>query len=255
MSRKRTVFVGMRRQRRFNARLPSALPGIAFTVTGKIFVRREKGFGRRRYMWRSGISLCTVQLVGRLKEFTTGASPDRLAEVEAACNHALADWCSTSPQEGFEYRAVVAVDLAPEDRANLADYERSQRVARLADVVRRDRLEFLRREVLSDVVVARLWWLDINLSGSDPDTSWQTFDEIVRPVVSHNQTQIDPVERFAKIAATLTDRLSEDPARIENVERLASLLFHQFGWASDLADEVDSIRLARVCSMPDDATP
>ncbi|WP_181699332.1 hypothetical protein [Nocardia sp. GTS18] len=148
----------------------------------------------------------------------------------------------------------MAVDLAPEDRANLADYERSQRVARLADIVRRDHLEFLRREVLSDIVVARLWWLDLNLSGSDPDTSWQTFDEIVRPVVSKNQSQIDPVERFAKIAATLTDRLSEDPARIEKVERLASFLFRQFGWTSDLTDEVDNIRLARVCSTPDGAT-
>lgn len=207
------------RKANFSARLPTSLPGIAFTARGRAWFRQDLS----RYAalpQRTARAAALAGVYEIAKTETEKFGPEAAFHAEQATAVPLTDWhpLEKSP---VEVRATLALDLIGEDAMKAERFTESLRGARLDEALARRHIEFLREVALKDEDTARLWWLHCNLTGETPDTSWTVFTGIVRPLI-RIADENDPMTRLARNLLTINDYFHADPDRLNNLANLAA---------------------------------
>jgi len=146
------------------------------------------------------------------------------------------EWRPATRRCGLELKARLNLVLAEPDSSKADRYDEARRATRLDEAIIQDRLAFLRDVALRNPSAARLWWLHRNLEGSEPETSWEVFDQIVRPLITNADPLDDQATRFAKTVLKLVDRVHGKPDRLRTLIQVATVLLSEMGWP-DLADE------------------
>jgi hypothetical protein len=198
----------------FRARLPTSLPGIAFTARGSVCFRQDLSMDTPLPL-RTAKSAALAEVYKIAKKETEKFAPEAAFHAEQASAVTLTKWrpLQNSP---VEVRAALTLDLTSEDAAKAERFTESLRAARLNYALAREHIEFVREVALKDEEGARLWWLHCNLSGPTPDTSWTVFTDIVRPLVRIADEK-DPVNRLARTLLTMNDLYQADPGRLHNL--------------------------------------
>lgn len=207
------------RKANFSARLPTSLPGIAFTARGRAWFRQDlsKDAGLPLRTARAA-ALAGVYEIAKAE--TEKFDPEAAFHAEQATAVLLTEW-QPLKESPVEVRATVALNLTGEDAAKAERFTESLRAARLDEALAREHIEFLREVALKDEDTARLWWLHCNLTGETPDTSWTAFTDIVRPLIRIAEEN-DPVTRLARALLTMNDYFQADPDRLNNLADLTA---------------------------------
>jgi hypothetical protein len=164
--------------------------------------------------------------------------PEASFQAEQAVAVILASWQPLEQHCPISLRARLTIDLVAADAAKAERFTEARRAARLDEALARDHMAFLREVALMDEGTARLWWLHRNLTGSEPATSWEVFNDVVRPLIAIGEPD-DPLTRLARTVLTLSDRLNENPQRLHTLANIAELTLRASGMP-DAADEVAS---------------
>ncbi|WP_189239977.1 hypothetical protein [Planomonospora parontospora] len=171
----------------------------------------------------------------------TGALlPEDSFEAEQQVTIALAAWQSTPVCKNVEFRCRIHVSLPERDAVRYEPFAEARRTARLATVLAEDASTDLLRTHLSDVTSARLWWLKQYLDQPGQDLSWKVFDEHVRPLIADAHRPERDIDRLARIILTSTDRISDDPTRLETFLQVLEKTFEIMGWP-DLSADVGTL--------------
>jgi hypothetical protein len=229
---------GSRRIRRadLDAPLPTRIHGIAFSCRGPIWFRAIPGSSGRSVTGDAARTTSLAAAYAAAREETTTLAPDDVFAAEQAIAGKLSDWQPTGVHSGIEFRARLRITLSGADAARNGQFNAARRAAQLSDAIARDRMEFLTEVVLKGPAEAQLWWLQHNVGGPEPATSWDVFDQRVRPLISHAESADAPAAMFAKTVVTLLERIGDKPDRLPLLIQVTSGVLHAMGWP-DLADE------------------
>lgn len=229
---------GSRRIRRvdLDAPLPTRIHGIAFSCRGPIWFRITPDGSKRGVTGDAARTASLAAAYAAAREETTALIPDDVFAAMQAIARKLSDWQPTGPDSGIEFQARLRITLSGADTTRNAQFNEARRAAQLRDVIARDRMEFLTEVVLKSPAEAQLWWLQHNVGGPEPATSWDAFDQRVRPLISHAESADNSAAIFAKTVATLLERIGNEPDRLPLLIQVTSGVLHAMGWP-DLADE------------------
>jgi hypothetical protein len=218
--------LGRFRRGSFSARLPTSLPGISFAARGRTWFRQD--LSASAALPRQAARAATLAGVYEMAKAVTGRfEPEAAFHAQQAVAVLLADWQSLKDCP-VKVRATLTLDLATEDAAKAERFTESRRAARLDEALTRDHMTFLREVALGDEDTARLWWLHCNLAGDGPATSWEAFDDVVRPLIRIADKN-DPVTRLARALLTMNDYIHEDPERLATLANLAAFATSKMG--------------------------
>jgi hypothetical protein len=207
------------RKANFSARLPTRLPGIAFTARGHAWFRQDPSkYAVLPLRTARAAALAGVYEIAKAR--AEKFDPEAAFHAEQATAVHLTDW-QPLEKSPVEVRATLAFDLTGEDAAKAERFTESLRGARLDEALAREHIEFLREIALKDEDTARLWWLHCNLTGGSPDTSWTAFTDIVRPLI-RQADENDPVTRLVRALLTMNDYYQADPDRLKNLADLTA---------------------------------
>jgi hypothetical protein len=224
----------------FSARLPTSLPGIAFTARGHAWFRQDLS----KYAaipLRTARAAALVEVYKTAKAKTEQFAPEAAFHAEQATAVRLTKWRPIEESPVF-VRATLTLDLTDEDAAKAERFTESLRAARLGETLAETHIEFLRKVALKDEDTARLWWLHCNLNGETPDTSWTVFTDKVRPLI-RIADENDPVTRLAQALLTINDHYHADPGKLYS---LADLM----AFAAQKLDDSEFATLAATLRQP-----
>jgi hypothetical protein len=162
--------------------------------------------------------------------------PEASFEAEQAVAVILANWQPLEQDSYVRLRARLTIDLIAADAAKAERFAEARRAARLDEALAMDHIAFLRKVALTDEATARLWWLHCNLAGSEPTTSWQVFNDVVRPLIDIGDPD-DPLTKLARTVLTLSGLFNENPQQLHTLAKIAELALRASG-IPDAADEV-----------------
>ena len=182
------------------------------------------------------------------KAVTERFEPEAAFHAEQAVAVPLADW-QVLEDSSVKVRAMLTLDLTAEDAAKAERFTESRRAARLDEALARDHITFLREVALADEDTARLWWLHCNLAGDDPATSWEVFNDRVRPLI-RIADENDPVTKLARALLTMNDYIHENPGRLETLANIAAFATAKVG-QDELARTLASLHQAAPSSQSD----
>jgi len=217
---------GRSRRASFSARLPTSLPGISFTARGRAWFRQDlSAYPALPLRAARAATLAGVYEIAKAE--SERFEPEAAFHAQQAVAVLLADWqpLKNSP---VKVRATLTLDLTAEDAAKAERFTESRRTARLDEALAQDHMTFLRKVALADEDTARLWWLHCNLAGDDPATSWEVFNDVVRPLI-RIADENDPVTRLARALLTMNDYIHEDPGRLETLANIAAFATAKMG--------------------------
>jgi hypothetical protein len=210
----------------FRARLPTCLPGIAFTSQGHAWYRQDLSkFAALPLRTARAMALAAVYELAKAR--TQGFAPEAAFHAEQATAVLLTNWkfAENSP---VEFRASLTLDLTGEDAVKAERFTESLRGANLNEALAEQHIEFLRQVALKDEDTAPLWWLHCNLTGETPDTSWTAFTEMVRPLI-RIADENDPVTRLARALLTMNDYFRADPDRLNDLADFTAFAAQKMG--------------------------
>lgn len=226
------------RKANFSARLPTRLPGIAFTAHGRAWFRQDLSkYTALPQRTARAAALAGVYEIAKSK--SEKFDPEAAFHAEQATAILLTDW-QPIEKSPVEVRATLTLDLTAQDAAKVERFTESLRGARLDEALARQHIEFLREVALKDEDTARLWWLHCNLTGEAPDTSLTAFTEIVRPLI-RIADENDPVTRLARALLTMSDYFHADPDRLNNLADLTAFAAKKMG-ADEIARTLATLR-------------
>ncbi|RSN66620.1 hypothetical protein DMH08_15665 [Actinomadura sp. WAC 06369] len=174
------------------------------------------------------------------RSITEKLLPEEVFEAEQQLTMALATWMPTPTYSDVEFRGRMSVSLTGPDLVRSERFSEARRAGRLETVLAEDAVVSLSEDHLSDITRASLWWLRQYLSQPEPDLSWETFDQRVRPLVAKVAHSKDDVERLAHILLAATGRMSEDPGLQQKLIWVLRQSFELVEW-SDLAEMTDEL--------------
>jgi hypothetical protein len=222
------------------------LPGISFTARGRAWFRQDlSAYAAMPMRAAKAATLAGVYQIAKAE--TERFEPEAAFHAEQAIAISLADWQSLEDSP-VTVRAALALDLTTEDAAKAERFTESRRAARLDEALARDHITFLREVALVDEDTARLWWLHCNLAGDDPETSWEVFNNVVRPLI-RIADENDPVTKLARALLTMNDYIREDPGRLETLTNIAAFAIEKMG-QGELARTLVSLRQAAASEQP-----
>jgi hypothetical protein len=99
---------------------------------------------------------------------------------------------------------------------------------------------FLREVALRDESSASLWWLNRYIEGPDPMTSWEVFDNRVRPLTLAPGPGSGIAAGVIRVAEALISQLSGDATRLANFLGIAAHIVRTSGY-EDLAAELANL--------------
>jgi hypothetical protein len=217
---------GRSRKASFSARLPTSLPGISFNARGHAWFRQDLS-AYQALPLRTARAATLAGVYEIAKAETEQFEPEAAFHAQQALAVPLADWQSLKDSP-VKVRATLTLDLTAEDAAKAERFTESRRAARLDETLTRDHITFLREVALANEDTARLWWLHCNLTGDDPATSWEVFNNVVRPLI-RIADENDPVTRLARALLTMNDYIHEDPGRLETLANIAAFATAKVG--------------------------
>jgi hypothetical protein len=210
---------GRSRRARFRARLPTNLPGISFTARGRVWFKQDLS-AYPAIPLREAKASTLAGAYEMAKAVTEAFEPEAAFHAEQAVAADLADW-QPLKESPVRVRAALSLDLAAEDAAKAERFTESRRAGRLDEALARDHMKFIREVALADEQAARLWWLHLNLAGDSPETSWNAFNDMVRPLIRISDED-DPLNRLAQALLTLNGYIHEDPKRLQTLATAAA---------------------------------
>lgn len=226
MSRLTNPWSPARSQRKtFNTRLPTSLPGIAFTA--RINCRYRRDLSVYALPWRTAKAAALAGVYEIAKAETERFAPEAAFHAEQAAAAVLSDWRSLE-NSPVMVKATLTLDLTGEDAVKAERFTESLRAGRLDEALAEDHVEFMRKMVLKNEETARLWWLHCNLAGEAPDTSWTVFTDIIRPLIRICDEN-DPVNRLAQALLTMNDYYRKDPDRLNSLADLTAFAAKKVG--------------------------
>lgn len=213
------------KKKTFSTRLPTNLPGIAFTAQVRCWYRRD--LSEYALPWRTAEAAALAGVYEIAKAETKRFDPEAAFHAEQAAAAGLSDWrpLGDSP---VMVKATLTLDLTGEDAVKAERFTESLRAGRLDEALAEDHVEFLRKMVLKNEETARLWWLHCNLAGEAPDTSWTAFTDNIRPLI-HIGDENDPVNRLAQALLTMNDYYRENPDRLNSLADLTAFAAKKLG--------------------------
>jgi hypothetical protein len=210
----------------FTAKLPTSLPGISFTSHGRTWFRQDlAAFPALPLRAAKAATLAGVYEISRA--VTERFEPEAVFHAEQAIAVSLADWQSLGDST-VRVRAKLRLEVTADDAAKAERFTESRRAAALDEALARDHIKFLREVALTDEDTARLWWLHCNLGGVEPETSWEVFNDIVRPLI-RVADENDPVTKLARALLTMNDYVHEDPERLETLAHMVAFAANKMG--------------------------
>jgi len=210
----------------FAANLPTSLPGISFTARGRVWFRQDlSAYPALPLRAARAGALAGVYEIS--KAVTMRFGPEAAFHAEQAVAVPLADWQSLKDSP-VRVKATLSLDLTAEDAAKTERFTESRRAAALDEALARDHMKFLREVALADEETARMWWLHRNLAGADPATSWEVFNDVVRPLI-RIADENDPVTRLARALLTMNDYVHKDPERLETLAHMVAFAANKMG--------------------------
>ncbi len=226
-------------RRSYFAHLPTSVPGIEFTGEGYLyFILNPTGPGAAVSREIAGASsLLEAHEIAR--KITSSLSPEDTFKAQQRIALDLVEWRDSAGYPGVRFRAEMKIILDSQNEAHIKKFQMARRAARLDEAISQDRIKFLREFALQDPATARLWWLDRNLSGSAPDTSWAMFDSVVSPLIAHADAQEDLAARISQIMVTTLDRISEGPDGLSRFGHAAAVALKAMGWP-DLVKDIET---------------
>ncbi len=229
---------GRSRKASFRARLPTNLPGISFAAHGRAWLRQDLS-AYPALPLRAARAAMLAGVYEIAKEKTERFEPEAAFHAQQAVAVPLADWYCLEDSP-VEVKAILTLELPAEDAAKAERFTESRRAARLDEALARDHMKFLREVALADEDTARLWWLHRNLTGDDPVTSWDVFNDIVRPLI-RIADENDPVTRLTRALLTMNNYIHEDPERLETLANIAAFATAKVG-QGELARTLATLR-------------
>jgi hypothetical protein len=220
----------------FTARLPTELPGVSFTCKGQVWFWQDRATGSQLSVTyaRSAVLAAVYDEASKTsKDFP----PAGAFAVQQKIATAFADWQEAPGRPALTFKAKLAVDLLAEDAARAASFDETRRAARLDEAMATDHVKFLKHTALRDETTAGLWWLHRNIEGPDPDTSWNTFDHRVRPLIASTDANDDLTTRVTATTTALINRVRDNPEQLATLLNIASLILQSAGHP-DLASEL-----------------
>lgn len=153
-SRRRTRKVLRRALTRFEVRLPSSRPGIAFTARITATVISEPPY-----------PLPAKEIAGTVRnalrtaaaEFSPKCDPADLESARDACAQHLSARRSLSTDPPVEFEASLTLELLPDDQGAVTALLAAQRRQAVTDVLRRQHTEALARELTEPAAVLARW--------------------------------------------------------------------------------------------------
>jgi hypothetical protein len=187
-------------------KLPTSVPGIAFTSRGSAWFRPSPGTRPHEQLPQRAARAAALAAVYELASTETASyPPDNPFEAEQRTTFLLAQWQPVKDAPEVEFWARMHVEILADDATRAEQFDTARRAARLDQELIKDQMDFLREEVLKDDKTAVLWWLQRNLAGPVPATSWADFEKTVIPLISRKPQASDPVDRFAETMLDLVD--------------------------------------------------
>jgi hypothetical protein len=218
--------LGRSRRASFSSRLPTSLPGISFTARGRAWFRQDLSvYTALSLRAARAATLAGVYEIAKVE--TERFEPEAAFHAEQAVAVLFADWLPLKDSP-VKVRATLTMELTAEDAAKAERFTQSRRAARLDEALARDHMKFLCEVALADEETARLWWLHRNLAGDDPATSWQVFDDVVRPLI-RIADENDPITKLARALLTMNNYIHEDPGRLETLANIAAVAATRMG--------------------------
>ncbi|UBU16432.1 hypothetical protein [Nonomuraea gerenzanensis] len=147
----------------------------------------------------------------------------------------LATWQQAKNYPGMRFKARITLTLTSENAKRAVLYEEALRAGQLEQTLAADELGHLKKTALVDIRTARVWWFQQHLIQGKLLESWDSFDEVIRPMIN-DHTQ-DAASRFAQVFATAAQRALDDPSKVQDLRLMAHMLLTTAGW-QDLADEL-----------------
>ncbi|MCU1644708.1 MAG: hypothetical protein JWN03_4983 [Nocardia sp.] len=215
--------------------LPTSVPGISFTVRGQVWFRRKPNPATTVPSRDIARATAVRDVYQQSSEQVAGLLPDAAIEAEQLVTLKVGHWKATAEYPAIEFKARLGVGLSAADLVRAARFADIRHEAAAAEKIEHDRVKSLSDTVLSDLSIARVWWLRRMLDSGDLDLSWATFDTEVRPIVAETQRHDDPVTRLANILAILADRIKEDDTRLYQLMQVADATLIRMDWSKDVA--------------------
>jgi hypothetical protein len=225
--------------------LPSSVPGIAFQGRGRVWYQPcpQADHNTKRPPHPNTEAARAAALAGAkaaAKSVTEKLLPEEAFEAEQQLTIQLASWTPTPAYGDVEFRGRMRVSLPRPDLARSERFSEARRAGRLETVLAEDAVTSLSEDHLSNITRASLWWLRQHLSQPEPDLSWETFDQRVRPLVAEVHRSKDDVERLAHILLAATGRISEDPILQQRLLWILQQSFELVEW-NDLAEMTNEL--------------
>ena len=220
---------GRERSAELSTRLQTDLPGVSFTCRGTVRFRQVEDSLAGWLPKREAQAVALAGVFTVASEEAEKFLPENAFEAEQVIAARLADWESLADGTRIEVKARLRLDLTGGDAEKAERFTEARRAARLDQDLSLDQMTFMRERVLTDDATASLWWLQRNLTGGTPETSWALYDRIIRPLIIHENRAKEPTTRFTETMLTLVKRIEEDPSRLDMLARLAELALQATG--------------------------
>jgi hypothetical protein len=238
---------------RLATRLPTSLPGIAFTASGRAWIRQGRVTRVQRLTRQKRRAAALAEIYQQASAATTPFPPEKAFPAQQKLSTLFGEWQDVPSHVGLRFRASFTLCLAPADSARAAQFDEARRATRLQDTIMEERIAFLRKVALRDESSAFLWWLDHYIEGRDPVTSWEVFDKRVHPLILGQGTGNSIAAGVTRVVEALINELSGDATRLANFLGIAAHIVRTSGY-EDLAAELANLA-ARAHSPPPRSLP
>lgn len=225
---------------RLATRLPTSLPGIAFTASGRAWIRQDQVTHAERLTPQKRRAAALGEIYQQASTATTPFPPEKAFPAQQKLITLFDEWQDVPSHVGLRFRASFTLCLARADSVRAAQFDEARRAARLQDTIMEDRMAFLRKVALRDESSALLWWLNHYIEGPDPMTSWEVFDNRVRPLTLGRGPGSGIAAGVTRVVEALISRLSGDATRLANFLGIAAHIVRTSGY-EDLAAELANL--------------
>jgi hypothetical protein len=216
------------------------LPGIAFTASGRAWIRQDRATHAERLTPQKGRAVVLAEIYQQASTATTTFLPEEAFPAQQKLTTLFGEWQDIPSHIALRFRASFTLCLAPADSARAAQFDEARRAARLQDTIMEDRMAFLRRVALRDESSALLWWLSNYIEKPDPMTSWEVFDNRVRPLTLGRGPGSGIAAGVIRVAEALISQLSGDATRLANFLGISAHIVRTSGY-EDLAAELANL--------------
>ncbi|MEU3047306.1 hypothetical protein AW27_015285 [Streptomyces sp. PCS3-D2] len=222
-SRRRTRRALRRGLTRFEVRLSSNVPGIAFTARITATVHTGPPYPQSPDEMAGAIR---ATLRKAAADVAHECDPADLGSARDACGSHLARRRTLPTEPPVEYTAKVALDLSPDDQAAVASLLTAQRRQAVTDALRRQRTHAMAKE-LTEPAAVLVRWIEQQPDGWSSPPERKVIDEIAAAFTQYRPDHERAIEYAAlEVIREFLDSFQDPPQRRAIYEVLAAGMRH-----------------------------